>query len=62
MPTGLPATTLNAVVGNLVAGTYQFSFRSTDNHCAQSTKDFVVMTVKPVATTPSALLTAVDVD
>jgi hypothetical protein len=48
--TGIPATTLNVVASNLVAGTYQFGFRSTDNHGAQSVEDFMLVTV-PAAST-----------
>jgi hypothetical protein len=44
--TGLPATSLNVVVSGLVAGTYQFGFRSTDNRGGQSTEDFVMLTVQ----------------
>jgi hypothetical protein len=47
--TGLPATTLNVVVSNLVAGTYQFGFRSTDNHGAPSAEDYVLVTVQAAA-------------
>jgi hypothetical protein len=46
--TGLPATSLNVVASNLVVGTYQFGFRSTDNHGAQSVEDFVLLVVSPV--------------
>ncbi|MGI4834641.1 MAG: PKD domain-containing protein [Janthinobacterium lividum] len=46
---GLPATSLNVVASGLVAGTYQFGFRSTDNHGAQSSEDFVVVTVQAAA-------------
>jgi hypothetical protein len=51
VPTGLPATTLNVVVSNLIAGVYQFGFRSTDNHGAQSVESYVLLTI-PAATTP----------
>ena len=44
--TGLPATTLNVVASGLVPGTYQFGFRATDNHGAQSVEDYVVVTVQ----------------
>jgi hypothetical protein len=53
--TGLPATTQNVVVSNLMAGTYQFGFRSTDSHGAQSPEDYVLLTVNPVATTPTTI-------
>jgi hypothetical protein len=48
--TGMPATSPNVVVSNLVAGTYQFGFQATDNHGGKSSEDFVVVTVQ--ATTP----------
>jgi lysophospholipase L1-like esterase len=47
--TGMPAATLNVVASGLVAGTYQFGFRSTDNHGAQSSEDFVLVTVNAAA-------------
>jgi hypothetical protein len=45
VPTGLPATTLNVVVSGLIAGTYQFGFRSTDDKGGQSVEDYVLVTV-----------------
>jgi hypothetical protein len=51
-PLGLPATTLNVVVSNLVAGTYQFGFQATDSKGGKSQEDFVVVTVNPANTTP----------
>jgi hypothetical protein len=43
--TGLPATSLNVVASNLVAGTYQFGFQATDQAGGKSSEDFVVVTV-----------------
>lgn len=37
----------------MAAGTYQFGYRATDNHSAQSDEDFVMATVRPVAATSS---------
>ncbi|RZK22450.1 MAG: ABC transporter permease, partial [Hymenobacter sp.] len=51
-PLGLPATTLNVVASNLIAGTYQFGFQATDQKGGKSQEDFVVVTVQPAATTP----------
>jgi hypothetical protein len=48
VPTGLPAATLNVVISNLIAGTYQIGFRSTDNYGAQSVEDYVLLTVLAV--------------
>jgi hypothetical protein len=44
-PLGLPATTLNVVVSNLIPGTYQFGFQATDQKGGKSTEDFVVVNV-----------------
>jgi hypothetical protein len=51
--TGMPATSLNVVVSNLVMGTYQFGFQSTDQKGGKSTEDLVVVTVAAAATTGS---------
>jgi hypothetical protein len=55
-PVGLPATTLNVVVSNLLPGTYQFGFQATDQKGGKSPEDFVVVTVNaaPVGLTLSA--------
>jgi hypothetical protein len=53
--TGMPATSLNVVVSNLMAGTYQFGFRATDQVGAQSAEDYIVVTVQ--ATTSSGAQT-----
>jgi hypothetical protein len=44
-PTGLPGTTQNLVVSNLIEGTYQIGLRGTDTHGAQSNEAFTVITV-----------------
>jgi hypothetical protein len=54
-PLGLPATTLNVVVSNLIPGTYQFGFQATDNHGAKSTEDFVVVTVQAAVSTGNSV-------
>jgi hypothetical protein len=43
--TGLPATSLNVVVTNLVTGAYQFGFQATDQKGGKSPEDFVVVTI-----------------
>jgi hypothetical protein len=48
-PAGLPATTLNALVSNLISGTYQFGFQATDNHGGKSAEAFIVVTVNEAA-------------
>jgi hypothetical protein len=48
------------VASGLVAGTYQFGFRSTDNHGAQSQEDFVVVTVQAAAGDSRKTLVVVD--
>lgn len=57
---GLPATTLNVVASGLIAGAYQFGFRSTDNHGAQSQEDYVVVTVNASVGKPQKLVFATD--
>jgi hypothetical protein len=47
--TGLPATSLNVVVSNLMAGTYQFGFQATDSKGGKSSEDFVVVTANAAA-------------
>jgi lysophospholipase L1-like esterase len=61
-PVGLPATTLNAVISNLIAGTYQFGFQATDNKGGKSTEDFVVVTVNAASTAPATSLTPTPAD
>jgi hypothetical protein len=51
-PTGLPASTLNVVVSNLVVGEYVFGFQATDNHGGKSAEGFVALT-KNAAQTPT---------
>jgi hypothetical protein len=51
--TGLPATTQNVLVSGLVAGTYQFGYRATDSHGAQSSEDFILVTVLAATTSPA---------
>ncbi|MGI4835094.1 MAG: PKD domain-containing protein [Janthinobacterium lividum] len=48
---GLPATSLNVVATGLVAGIYQFGFRATDSHGAQSAEDVATITVKAATST-----------
>jgi hypothetical protein len=50
--TGLPATSLNVVASNLVAGTYQFGFQATDQKGGKSPEDFVVVTVNAAVQAP----------
>lgn len=49
--TGLPATTQNVVASNLVAGTYQFGFKTQDNAGAWSNEVFTNATVNAAAAT-----------
>jgi hypothetical protein len=49
--TGMPATSANVVVSNLVEGTYQFGLKTIDNHGAQSNEAFSVVTVLAQAVT-----------
>jgi hypothetical protein len=49
---GLPATSLNVVVSNLIVGTYQFGFQATDQKSGKSGEDFIVVTVNPASTAP----------
>ncbi|MDF7810494.1 IPT/TIG domain-containing protein [Hymenobacter sp. YC55] len=48
--TGVPANTQNVVASNLIAGAYQFGFKTIDNKSAESQEDFVLVTVN--AATP----------
>lgn len=50
--TGLPATSLNVVASNLIAGTYQFGFQATDQKGGKSQEDFVVTNVLAANTLP----------
>jgi hypothetical protein len=61
-PLGLPATTLNAVVSNLIPGTYQFGFQATDSHGGKSAEDFVVVTVNAAVAQPGASVAPVSSD
>jgi hypothetical protein len=43
--TGMPATSLNVLVSNLIVGTYQFGFQATDQKGGKSQEAFVVITM-----------------
>lgn len=47
--TGMPASSQNVVVSNLVAGVYQFGYRATDSRGGQSNEVFVMVTVQAAA-------------
>ncbi|MGI4884283.1 MAG: GDSL-type esterase/lipase family protein [Janthinobacterium lividum] len=49
VPSGLPASTLNVVVAGLIAGVYQFGFKTQDAAGAWSNEDFVLVTVNAAA-------------